>query len=279
VFFYPASDRKKVMIQLSIIQSVQNSMVKHAYSLRVPKKAKESEDFLCEGFHLVHEALASGLKNRYIFATKSGWAHPEGLKIFEEAQRAKVRCFEVTPKIVSYLSDTITPQGILSVVGKPAMAWAEKPYSMILALHQVQDAGNLGTLFRSAEAFGAQAVFLTEGSCDPFNLKAVRASMGSLFRIPFQVGGDWKTYMDWFKENGFHSYALSLKDSEDLSKVAFLTPVAFWVGSEGAGLPEDLAQSCEGRVSIPMAGKVESLNVGVAASLAMFWARFKGPVS
>ncbi|HEY5039542.1 MAG TPA: RNA methyltransferase [bacterium] len=267
------------MIQLSSIQSVQNSMVKHAYSLKVPKKAKDAEDFLCEGLHLVREALQSGLKCRFLFASKDALNHPEFVEIFAIAQRKKVRCFEATSKIISYISDTVTPQGVLAVVQKPQPAWPEKPFSLVLAVHQVQDAGNLGTLFRSAEAFGAQGIFLTEGCCDQFNPKVVRASMGSLFRLPFRSGESWAVYAQWFKENGFHSYALTQKFDKSLIQLDCLKPSVFWVGAEGMGLPEDLAQSCEARIGIPMEGKVESLNVGVAASLALFWAKFKAPVS
>ena len=267
------------MTHFSKIESVQNSMVKHAYSLKVPKKAKESVDFLCEGFHLALEALVSGLRCRFIFATKGGWEHPDGQRIHLEAQKAKVKCFEVTSKIVSYLADTVTPEGVFVVVEKPQPAWPSPPFSKILAVYQVQDPGNMGTLFRSAEAFGAQGIFLTEGCCDLFNPKAVRASMGSLFRLPFRAGETWKSYMEWLDQNGFHSYALTMKVSKPIPMVRFSTPMSIWVGAEGSGLPDDLAAACEERVRIPMAGKVESLNVGVAASLALYFAQSQGPVS
>src|ERR1041385_6816541 len=133
------------MVPLSLIQSVQNSMVKHAYSLKVPKKSKDSLDFLCEGFHLVEEALKSDLKCRFIFATKEGWNHPDGKRIFERAQRDKVRCFEITSKIVAYLADTVTPQGVFAVVGKPELKWPEGPMGTVLGIYQEQDAGNMGT--------------------------------------------------------------------------------------------------------------------------------------
>lgn len=267
------------MHPLSLIQSVSNSMVKHAFSLKVPKKAKEAEDFLCEGFHLVEEGLRSALKFRFVFVTKEAQRNPEGEKIIATALREKTRCFEVTSKIISYLSDTAAPQGILGIGKKPLPSWPSEPYGTILGVHQVQDAGNMGTLFRSAEAFGAQAIFLTEGCCDPFNPKAVRASMGSLFRLPFMLGVPWESYLSWLKERQFHSYALAQNASVPMTEVKLLAPQILWVGSEGAGLPEEFLRACDERVRIPMTGGVESLNVGVAASLALFWAGFKRPVS
>lgn len=267
------------MHPLSLIQSVSNSMVKHAYSLKVPKKAKEAEDFLCEGFHLVEEGLESGLKFRFLFVTKEAQRSQQGGTIIADAQREKIRCFEVPSKIIAYLSDTAAPQGILGIGKKPLPSWPSEPYGTILGVHQVQDAGNMGTLFRSAEAFGAQAIFLTEGCCDPFNPKAVRASMGSLFRLPFMLGVPWDAYMAWLKERKFHSYALTQNASIVMTEAKLFAPKTLWVGSEGGGLPEELLLACDERVRIPMTGGVESLNVGVAASLALFWAAFKSPVS
>lgn len=267
------------MTQLSKIESVQNSMVKHAYSLKIPKKSKELDDFLCEGFHLVREALKSGLKCRFIFGTKEAWENAEGKEILAAAHREKVKCFEAPSKIISYISDTVTPQGILAVVGKLPAQWPAEPYTRVLAVYQVQDAGNMGTLFRSAEAFGFHGVLLTEGCCDPYNPKVVRSSMGSLFRVPFVQNEKWEACQGWLKEKQFHTFALAAQAAQPLSEAKASAPIAFWVGSEGAGLPEDLVKACEGSVSIPMTGQVESLNVGVAASLAMFWAHFRGPLS
>jgi len=254
-------------------------MVKYAYSLKIPKKAKTQGDFLCEGFHLVREAFRSGLKIRFVFGTSGAWGCEEGKKVSSEAAKEKVRCFETTPKIISYLSDTAAPQGILAVADKPVFAWPAPPFSTVLAVYQVQDAGNMGTLFRSAEAFGVQALFLTDGCCDPFNPKVVRASMGSLFRLPFVQDRPWNEYAHWFRQNNFRSYALALNASKPLIKTDFSKPMALWIGTEGAGLPNELVQSCDDSVGIPMCGETESLNVGVAASIALFWARFGGPVS
>lgn len=256
----------------SLVQSVQNSMVKHAYSLKVPKKLKVAEDFLCEGFHLVKEAFKSDLKLRFIFGTKEGLSHLDGHEIQELAKRHKVRVFEVTPQIISYLSDTVSPQGMIAVVKKIEASWPAQSEGLFLGVHQVQDAGNMGTLFRSAEAFGVKHVFLTEGCCDPFNPKVVRAAMGSLFRVPYRMGQNWVEYMDWAKKNEVNSYALTQLGSKPLIEVDFSKKGLIWVGAEGGGIPAELVDACSGRILISMAGKVESLNVSVAASIALFQA-------
>ncbi|HVM33041.1 MAG TPA: RNA methyltransferase [bacterium] len=267
------------MSEFSIIQSVQNSMVKHAYSLKKAKSLKESVDFLCEGFHLVEEALASGLNLRYVFATPEVEKTDAGKKLQAECRRQKTRWVLVQAKIIDYVSETATPQGILAVVEKPAARWPAPETQIVLCVDQVQDAGNVGTLLRSAEAFGAGGVLLTEGSCDVFNPKVVRSAMGALFRLPVQEKLDWQSAMEWLKANGFQSLALTSHGAPSLVGMALPQKTALWVGSEGAGLSEELMAACDAKVSIPMTGKVESLNAGVAGSLALFWVRNQKPVS
>ncbi len=267
------------MSEFSIIQSVQNSMVKHAYSLKKPKQLKDAVDFLCEGFHLVEEALASGLNLRYVFATPEVDKTEAGKKLQAECHRQKTRWVLVHPKIINYVSETATPQGILAVVEKPAVRWPAADAKILLCVDQVQDAGNLGTLFRSAAAFGAGGVLMTEGCCDVFNPKVVRSAMGALFKVPFQEKLFWPAAMDWLKQNGFQSLALTSHEAPPLVGMVLPSKTALWVGSEGAGLSEELMKACDARVSIPMTGEMESLNAGVAGSLALFWARHGKPVS
>ena len=263
------------MSESSLIQSVQNSMVKHAYSLKKSKQIKESFDFLCEGFHLVEEAFASNLNVRYVFATPDAEKTELGKKLQVECHKQKARWVPVHPKIIQYVSDTTTPQGMLAVVEKPKSQWPKDDAAILLCADQIQDAGNLGTLFRSAEAFGAGGVLLTEGSCDVFNPKVVRSTMGALFRLPFQDKMPWTAHMEWLKANGFYSVALTSHPGVSLLETALPAKVALWVGSEGAGLSEELMAACDARVGIPMTGKTESLNAGVAGSLALFWVRNK----
>lgn len=261
---------------LSEVGSVQNSMVKHAHSLTVPKKLRESEDFLCEGFHLVQEALKSGLKIRYVLVTAEAGSKPEGRELMVRAEREKVRWVRTLDNIIQYLSETASPQGLVAVVKKPEKRWPLEPTKLVLGVHGVQDPGNLGALLRTAEAAGASGVIFTEGCCDPFNPKAVRAAMGSLFRIPFQSDVAWKDALKWLGEKQVRSFALMPRAEKSLDQVGE-GPAAFWVGAEGEGLPHELSCACNERIRIPMKGPVESLNVGTAAALALFHKSFQTP--
>lgn len=259
------------------IQSVSNSMVKHAFSLKSSRKTREQEDFLCEGFHLAEEAQKSGLHFRFLFGTKEAWLTPEGRRIEETAHREKAKTFEAPAKIIAYMSDTVTPQGMVSVVKKIEPVWPPENPRLLLGVCQIQDAGNLGTLLRSAEAFGVQGVFITEGSCDVYNPKVVRSSMGSLFRVPFMQGLPWETFSQWAVEKNIPMIGLAGAGEKSLHEIERDKPVLLWVGSEGQGLPAALLQACSLRVRIPMAGRVESLNAAIAASVALFWCFSGGP--
>jgi len=153
--------------KFSVVESVQNSMVKHAHSLTVSKKLRESEDFLCEGFHLVGEALASGLKLRFILATDAAEARPEGRDLAQRAAREKVRWVKTVDRVIHYLSETASPQGLVAVVKKPETRWPIEPLGLILGVHGVQDPGNIGSMFRTAEAAGVSGVFFTGGLLRP----------------------------------------------------------------------------------------------------------------
>jgi TrmH family RNA methyltransferase len=266
------------MGEIPIITSVSNAMVKHAHSLTVPKKLKDSPDLLCEGFHLVTEAFRSGVRVRFVLATARALSGPVGAGILEAAGASRTKVFEVPDKIVGYLSETAAPQGIVAVAEKPVLKRPEALRNCGLVLYEVQDPGNVGTLMRSAEAFGAEALFLSEGTCDPFNPKVVRASMGSLFRVPFEHGVEPRGLMEWARSAGAMNAALVQGGDMGLPDIPRDRPILFWAGAEGAGLPDAIVGDCEARVRIPMAGSVESLNVGVAASLALFYKAFGRPV-
>ncbi len=259
------------------IQSVSNSMVKHAFSLKQPRKIRDQEDFLCEGYHLIEEAQKSGLHFRFIFATKEAWLSVEGQRIEEKAHREKTKVFEAPSKIISYMSDTVTPQGIVAVVKKIEPAWPPENSRLVLGICQIQDAGNMGTLLRSAEAFGAQGVLITEDSCDPYNPKVVRSSMGSLFRIPIMQGQSWENCQQWAGEKKIPMVGLAGTAEKSLLELNRQEPALLWVGSEGKGLPAELLTACAVRARIPMQGSTESLNAGVAASVALFWYSAKVP--
>lgn len=179
----------------------------------------------------------------------------------------------VSGEVFAKMSDTRTPQGVLCVVRRPCYSLelllrTETP--LLMVLEDLQDPGNLGTIIRTAEAAGITGVIMSAGTVDLFNPKTIRATMGSVFRVPFLCVDDLPQIVEKLHQGGISVYAAHLKGKLYYDDVSFLGPTAFLVGNEGNGLAEGTASLADQYLKIPMEGRIESLNAAVAASLFMY---------
>jgi len=186
---------------------------------------------------------------------------------------AQVETLLLPDKLFAGIVPSKTPQGVAGLV-----RWKEFPVEDLLAKSQagpllvmagVQDPGNLGTIIRSAEAFGASGVVLGEGTVSPFNPKVVRASAGSVFRLPM-ARAKLSEVLDGMKALGLRLVATASHKGTPLDQANLSGPLAIFIGSEGAGVSRDLIKAMDETVAIPQAPQVESLNVGVAASIVLY---------
>jgi RNA methyltransferase, TrmH family len=247
-----------------MITSSQNPKLKLAQALQGrPKERREANAFVVEGVRLIEEAVTAGW--RFQFVLFSDGLSERGQDLLKVLTAHRVEVDEVAGDLLQKLSDTETPQGILAVLEFTNLEIPASP-NFILIPDQVRDPGNLGTLIRTAAATGVQAILLPEETADAFAPKVVRAGMGAHFRLPIHV-------MTWdqIRENT-KDLLVYLADMEgkpcwetDLKK-----PVALIVGSEAEGASAEGRQLATQKISIPMAGNVESLNAGVAGSVLMF---------
>ena len=218
--------------------------------------------FLLEGPRALADALEAGAPVVEVFATETAAETlPAGLE-------------DVTlvgDRVMRMLSDSATPQGVVAVAHAPGAdvaALRDSDLSLILA--GVRDPGNAGTLVRSAAAAGAGCVTFTEGSVDPFGPKTVRASAGALFLVPIVRGVDVGEAIVAARAAGAQVLGADARGGEPLEDVDLTEPTAFVLGNEAWGFEPGLAASFDGTVSIPMPGRVESLNVGIAGSILLF---------
>ncbi len=173
------------------------------------------------------------------------------------------------------MADTVTPQPVLAVLpmfDQPAPGLrAAGPASLVVVLVDVRDPGNAGTVLRSADASGVDAVVFAGDSVDPYNPKTVRSSAGSLFHVPLAV---WRapvaSVATQLTEGGYRTLGTLVRGGEDYAAVDWSVPTALFLGNESSGLDPGLCESLAGTVAIPMAGRAESLNVGVAAAVMCF---------
>ena len=179
----------------------------------------------------------------------------------------------LSEQVFGHVSDTKTPQGILCVVKRKKydleeLLQVENPHFVVL--DNLQDPGNMGTIIRTAEAAGVDAVFMSKDCVDIYNPKTIRSTMGSIYRMPFIYIEDILNLLDIFRKNGVKSYAAHLDGEKFYDQEDYCSGTAILIGNEGNGLREEVAQKADIWVKIPMQGQVESLNAAIAASVLMF---------
>ena len=197
-------------------------------------------------------------------------------QVCRQSAAAGARIFHLASGVLERVADTVTPQPVLAVVpmleeppaGAPA--WRAGPGSLVVVLVDVRDPGNAGTVLRAADASGAQAVVFAADSVDPYNPKTVRASAGSLFHVPVTVRDDPAALAATLAKDGFRTLATVVREGDDYAGLDWSVPSALFLGNESAGLDRAFAATLDGAVAIPMAGRAESLNVGVASAVVCF---------
>lgn len=231
-----------------------------------------------EGVRILEEAIRSGLKFRAVFFSQSAEGKAERLL---PQLAAHVETLLLPNKLFASAVPSETPQGVAALVKiKEATLddlLAKSQTGPLLAVAGVQDPGNLGTMLRSAEAFGASGVLLGEGTVSPFNSKVIRASAGSVFRMAF-ARRDLAQAIGPLREKGIRLAATSSHKGTPLNQAKLGPPIAIFIGSEGAGVGKDLLSQMDEILAIPHSPKVESLNAGVAASIVLYEAARENPI-
>ena len=223
-----------------------------------------------EGMRILEEAIRSGLKFKAVFFRASAENRADRLL---PQLAAHVETLLLPDKLFASAVPSETPQGVAALVRckifKLEDVLAKSQSGPLLAIAGVQDPGNLGTILRSAEAFGAGGALLGEGTVSSFNSKVIRASAGSVFRLPI-VQTKLAAILDQLRELGLRLIATSSHKGTPLDQAMLTAPLAIFIGSEGAGLPRDLLAEMTDTVVIPHSPTVESLNAGVAASIVLY---------
>ena len=223
-----------------------------------------------EGLRILEEAIRSGLRLRAVFFNETAAARAERLL---SQLGAQVETLVLPDKLFASIVPSESPQGVAALARWKEFSLedllAKSQAGPILAIAGVQDPGNLGTILRSAEAFGAGGVVLGEGTVSPFNPKVVRASAGSVFRLPL-ARAKLSEALDQMKELSLRLVATASHKGTPLGQANLSVPLAIFVGSEGAGVSRDLIKAMDEVVAIPQAPQVDSLNVGVAASIVLY---------
>lgn len=231
-----------------------------------------SPDGTCavEGMRIIEEAIRSGLRLQTVFFSAS--AESRAHKLLPQLA-ANVETLLLPDKLFQSAVPSESPQGVAALVRcrqfTVADVLAKADAGPLVAVVGLQDPGNLGTILRSAEAFGAGGVLLGEGTVSAFNSKVVRASAGSVFRLPL-AKAKLLALLPELQAGGVRLVATSSHSGMPLHQAKLSGALAIFIGSEGAGLPKELLSKMDATLSIPHAAQVESLNAGVAASIVLY---------
>ncbi len=261
-----------------MITSTSNEKIKNVVLLTKKSKARKEQGlFVVDGERAVFEIPYESIAQLYYCGDRlsaKGNAFVEGFKSFLITAEGLLE--EVSDNVMSVMSDTKTPQGIIAVVKMPDFSLEDiiktndkyKPF--VLLLENLQDPGNLGTIFRTAEGAGATGIIMSQDTVDVYSPKVVRATMGNILRMPHIYTDDFYGTIEILKASGIKLYAAHLDNSVEYNKADYKDAVGFMIGNEGNGLKRETADMADSYIKIPMHGKLESLNAAIAAAVLMY---------
>lgn len=254
------------------ITSASNHHIRDAIQIREKRTKFKHTAFLIEGPHLVEMAVNGGARISTVFVTKVFMNKKEHQVFLRRLAGVAGEIFEVTEQVLGKMSDIETPQGITAVVSYHLLKPTElalQHTALIVVIDSIQDPGNLGTIIRTADAAGADAVVLLPGTCDAFIPKVIRSTSGSIFNVPV-VYAEPEALVAWLREKKIHFAVTEGKAGKDIFSANLSGPLAIAFGNEAHGVSSKLKHAADSALSIPIFGKAESLNVAASAAICLY---------
>ena len=254
---------------MQVITSKDNEFVKHVKKLKEKKYRDQSQEFIIEGIKLVKEAIEekANIKQIIIYDNcEDTGIIPKDLMY----EIAKYNCIYVTENILKTMSDVNAPQGIMAIIGRNNKE-KDIDYSqdIIVALDDIQDPGNLGTILRTVDSIGLNQILVSKGTADCYNPKVVRSTMGAIFRIKIIECEDLEQTLKETQKNNFNLVVSSLQTNNSLYDINFDKKVII-IGNEANGVEPQIQEMADEKIKIPMLGKTESLNASVATGIILY---------
>lgn len=257
---------------MNVITSLQNERVKAARALHMRKAREESGLFLAEGLKIAVEAMELGRAPRTVMYAAEAADHPLLQRLLAFTREHGGEALQVTRDILGKVSRKDNPQTVVSAFPQawtPLAGLDPAAAAVWVALAEVRDPGNLGTVIRTADAAGCGGVLLVGDCCDPWSVEAVRATMGSIFAVPlFRASAD--AFLEWRRGWPGAVVGTLLTAAHDHRSADYRRPTLLLMGNEAQGLSPELAAACDTAVKIPMRGRADSLNLSVAAGIMIY---------
>lgn len=256
------------MVDFKVITSKENSLIKLISALQTsPKRREENGVFVLEGLRICSDAYDNGIRfDKLIISDTAALKYEADITAFAENSE---ECYKIPDSLFKKISDTASPQGIIALAKMPERcASGLEKSGRYIALENLADPSNLGAVARTAEALGVSGIILSKNGCDPYSPKSLRASMGTLLRIPVFIFED---FAEDLKKTGLKTFACVVdKDARSINSIQFSDGCALIIGNEANGITDETKAIADSLITIPMKGKAESLNAAVAASISMW---------
>lgn len=256
-----------------IIESRSNKTIKYLKSLSLARNRQKEGRFIIEGIRITEEILGRKCCVLKLIISPHAAQNERAAMLVQSAMEQGVDVLWVADRVVDYLSETKTSQGVMALVEPETFSESDLDKGlipMVVVAHLLQDPGNLGTIVRVADAAGAGGVVTTPGTVDFHNPKALRATMGSIFRLPTLRTPSLEDFIHNMKSKGYQVVAAMVSARQRYFDVDLTKPTVLLLGQEGAGLPPEAALLTDHKVSIPMSTMIDSLNVASAASVILY---------
>ncbi len=259
-------------MRYTTITSPSNPHIREALAIKKKRKRYGHDAFLIEGPHLTEMALQSGTSLKRAFLSEQYASKREGMALLKRLSRAGVEVILIGSHLLTLISDTEAPQGVIAVVSCKSCGLHDLGFNnipFIVVIEGIQDPGNLGTIIRTSDAAAVDALILLPGTCDAYMPKVIRATAGSIFNIPI-IDADQLTLLKWLRERSVILLVTDVSGTLNIFHADLTRPLALVFGNEALGVSEGLKREADTLVKIPLFGRAESLNVASSAAVCLY---------
>ena len=254
---------------MQVITSKDNELIKHIKKLKDKKERDLSNEYIIEGIKLIQEAIQENAKIKQIIICDD-CEKTESIPKDLMYEIAKQECIYVTNKIFETITEVLNPQGIVATIEKQSKEiQIDDKQDIILALDDIQDPGNLGTILRTADSIGLTQILVSKGTADCYNPKVVRSTMGAIFRVKIIECEDLVKTLKEIKKHKFEIVVSSLQTDNSIYDINYHKKVIV-IGNEANGVKKEIQDLADKKIKIPMLGKTESLNASVATGIILY---------
>ena len=254
---------------MQVISSKDNDLIKHIKKLKDKKHRDESNEYIIEGVKLIEEAVKEKAKIKKIIVCEDTTRTYE-IPTHIMYEIAKYECVYVTNKVFASITQVTNPQGIMAIIEKgDTNVQIDYTQDIIVALDDVQDPGNLGTILRTVDSIGLNQIIVSKGTADAFNSKVVRSTMGAIFRVKIIEVENLPQSIKEMRKHHFKLMVTSLQTENSIYDIKFNKKIIV-IGNEANGVSKEIQEMADEKAKIPMLGKTESLNASVAAGVVMY---------